>query len=355
MTPSGSGQNTPEPEDGLFLERLQTLYEKSLSDLRTFVQREGRSFDHVRELVDEMHCKHLFGLTNDDVPISSGNNHHYIQNIMARISKLFESLERVAGLQSFFLVVNPYNSSDQGFLGGTVKGRDFWQGHRNCGAAGAQAFQLFTSYAPAPASSSSGGTGETSNATAGPFYPPTNVEVAGNVNAAMKKTPAMNVKSEVYSSMRAAIRAASGVRNAEMKWTNHSNLDAYNIRIVGWPEDIPKANPSALNTAQNRRILDGLASGAIFFESIQSSQNMTTSSEVPPPETTGLAQGDDLDVFEGTIDFSGGGDQNEVGRQLPDSQANRITAGPNLTFIPVDPQGESSRKRRREESDINDT
>lgn len=34
--------------DDLYLERLETLYEKQLSDTRAFAQREGRPFDEVR-------------------------------------------------------------------------------------------------------------------------------------------------------------------------------------------------------------------------------------------------------------------------------------------------------------------
>lgn len=35
-------------EDGLFLERLGALFDKTLADIRTFAEREGRSFGEVR-------------------------------------------------------------------------------------------------------------------------------------------------------------------------------------------------------------------------------------------------------------------------------------------------------------------
>ena len=41
------------------------------------------------------------------------------------MSQELESLETLAGVQSFFLVVNPHDPDDQGFLGGTVVGREF--------------------------------------------------------------------------------------------------------------------------------------------------------------------------------------------------------------------------------------
>ena len=61
--------------------------------------------------------------------------------VLENVSQEFESLETLAGVQSFFLVVNPHDPDDQGFLGGTVVGREFWRGHRGCGAPGAEAFK----------------------------------------------------------------------------------------------------------------------------------------------------------------------------------------------------------------------
>ncbi|KAH8099927.1 hypothetical protein BXZ70DRAFT_894022, partial [Cristinia sonorae] len=277
------------PEDPLFVERLQTLYEKSLSDIRMFAQRESKPFNEVLELIEEMHCRHLFGLDNDGPP--SARSTPAVQNIVSHISKTLESLEQIAGLQSFFLIVNPSNPTDTGFLGGTIKGRNFWQGHRGCGAAGAQAFRLSSVAATPPPS------------VVDPI-PIAKTLVGNDVKPLPKKTAAMNLKAEVYSNMRTAVRNASGIRNAEMKWSNHSHLDSYNIRIVGWPEGVPKANPSTLSMAQNRAIFDGLANGTIHFVPTgmpQVGRNPARSSiaNIPPPP-------EDLDVFEGTIDFSGG-------------------------------------------------
>ena len=39
--------------------------------------------------------------------------------------------------------MNPSDPTDEGFLGGTPLGREFWRGHRGCGASGSKAFGLF--------------------------------------------------------------------------------------------------------------------------------------------------------------------------------------------------------------------
>jgi hypothetical protein len=60
-------------------------------------------------------------------------------------------------------------------------------------------------------------------------------------------------------------RTTSGVRNAEMKWTNHSNLSVYGVRLEGWPTSIPMQNPSTLSTGQNRELRDALLCGTLKF------------------------------------------------------------------------------------------
>ena len=64
-----------------------------------------------------------------------------VHQVLQSVSQELESLEKLTGAQSFFLVVNPYDQEDQGFLGGTVVGREFWRGYRGCGAPGAEAFK----------------------------------------------------------------------------------------------------------------------------------------------------------------------------------------------------------------------
>ncbi|KAG6862548.1 hypothetical protein C0995_000096 [Termitomyces sp. Mi166 len=166
---------------------------------------------------------------------------------------MLESLFKVAGVQSFILAVDPINSSDGGFLGGTVVGREFWRGMRNGGDTGAKAFKAhcfrdLESYLPAGSSED---------------HP---LSLPNAVPTPPKLPPARSLKTDLYDAVRKALRTVSGVRNAEMKWTNHERLDVYGVRLVGWPSDIPVANPSSLKHSQNKIILDCLESGTLRFE-----------------------------------------------------------------------------------------
>ncbi|KAI0303752.1 hypothetical protein B0F90DRAFT_1320300 [Multifurca ochricompacta] len=60
-------------------------------------------------------------------------------------------------------------------------------------------------------------------------------------------------------------RTTSGIRNAEMKWTNHGNLSVYGVRLEGWPGSIPMQNPSTLSTSQNRELRDAIINGTLKF------------------------------------------------------------------------------------------
>lgn len=50
-----------------------------------------------------------------------------------------------------------------------------------------------------------------------------------------------------------------------MKWTNPERLDAYGVRLVGWPPDIPSLNPSTLRVSQNRQLLEAFQTGIARF------------------------------------------------------------------------------------------
>ena len=63
-------------------------------------------------------------------------------------------------------------------------------------------------------------------------------------------------------------RSASGVRSAEMKWTNPERLDAYGVRLIGWPEGVPAQNPSTFKVSQNKVLLEALQNGSMRFEKI---------------------------------------------------------------------------------------
>ncbi|KAH9917037.1 uncharacterized protein B0H18DRAFT_884190 [Fomitopsis serialis] len=262
----------------LFLERLQTLFDKSLADLRAFAERESRPFEEIRDQVAKWHCKELFSPST----VPQGSLAEQVSSILRTTSRTLESLEEIAGLQSFFLVVNPNDPSDEGFLGGTVLGREFWRCHRGCGAAGARLSQEQCTKV------------KQANTSGEPA-----LSDAPLVNAPpRRKGPASSLKSDVYSSVRDAVRAASGIRNAEMKWTDHSKLDTYGIRIVGWPSSVPLQNPSTLSVAQNKAVLEALRNGMLYFERLgaPSETHPGTSTEKPQNDPSRVATDQAMDI-----------------------------------------------------------
>ena len=53
-----------------------------------------------------------------------------------------------------------------------------------------------------------------------------------------------------------------------MKWTNPERLDAYGVRLIGWPEGVPAQNPSTFKVSQNKILLEALQNGSMRFEKI---------------------------------------------------------------------------------------
>ncbi|KAI8980174.1 hypothetical protein BD414DRAFT_493863 [Trametes punicea] len=276
-------------DDALFLERLEMLYEQSLTDLKAFADREGRPLDEVRRRMAELHSKYLFD--QSAAGRSATDRKELIRRTLMNVSQQLESLETLAGLQSFFLVVDPNDQVNEGFLGGTACGREFWRGHRGCGSSGAQAFKARckrperlwqASFRPAAIDSALG---------VAPALP--------TLTGTWSKSPARELKATLYSAMRDALRAASGVRNAEMKWTNHSNLHVYGVRVVGWPDHVPLHNPSSLSVSQNQLLLEMLSTGRIRFVRLDGTQlaDDSTSGEQSPRR-------DEEAMFEDSIDYS---------------------------------------------------
>ncbi|OSD06565.1 hypothetical protein PYCCODRAFT_1474680 [Trametes coccinea BRFM310] len=278
-------------EDVLFLERLEMLYEQSLSDLRAFADREGKPFDEVRRRMAEIHCQYLFDHPPGGPSSSTVDRKGLIRQALMNISEQLEFLERLAGVQSFFLVVDPSDQADGGFLGGTVLGREFWRGHRGCGSSGAQAFKA-QCQRTRPLWHGSHRT------TTDPRSHSAHTE---SVVQTTSKGSARELKAALYSAMRDALRAASGMRNAEMKWTNHSKLDTYGVRVVGWPDHIPMRNPSSLSVAQNQLLFELLSSGQVHFERIDGER--TTGSLQPSAEHSPPHRDEDA-MFEDSIDYS---------------------------------------------------
>ncbi|KAH9945182.1 uncharacterized protein BXZ73DRAFT_73369 [Epithele typhae] len=274
-------------DDVFFMERLEMLYEQGLSDLRAFAERESRPFDEVKRRMAEVHCRSLFGGAGSQN--LSDDRRQIVSQALQTISQQLESLEALVGLQSFFLAVRPSDPDDAGFLGGTNIGREFWRGHRGCGAPGAELFKtqcaraqnlnmssVLTAVAPLPT-----------------------VSVHPATNPTRKKQPAHEVKTQLYGAFRDKLRKLSGVRNAEMKWTNHTKLDVYQVQIHGWPENVPLQNPSMLSLAHNKHLLELITAGKIHFTRIGGHPSGDTSSTMDYE-----IQKDEDTIFEDSIDYS---------------------------------------------------
>jgi hypothetical protein len=206
-----------------------------------------------------------------------------VRDILCDTSRILESLSEVAGVQSFLLAVDPSAPSDGGFLGGSVVGREFWRGLRGGGEGGARALKAHSinHIQRQPASRSTVHISK-------PSSPP---------------PKARSLKNELYESVRNAlryalifshvhtfkvsffpIRSASGVRSAEMKWTNPERLDAYGVRLIGWPEGVPAQNPSSFKVSQNKILLEALQNGSMRFERINPIPPMQEEAEASKPE-----------------------------------------------------------------------
>ncbi|KAI0300919.1 hypothetical protein BC826DRAFT_991353 [Russula brevipes] len=237
--------NEASTSNELFLERLDAFTEKTLADINAFSTRENIPYDQVRRHIAERHAQYLFG---DTTPTPTRQ-----QN---------KSLQVTAGVQSFVLAINPNDAEDEGFLGGSPLGREFWRSLRGGGLAGVKALKSLAV------------------STAQNFSPSSHVALHGTGIPSRQKETAHSLKSEVYARVRTLLRSTSNIRNAEMKWTNHSNLSVYGVRLEGWPPAIPMQNPSTLSTSQNRELRDALTSGNLKFCRIN-----TETSTPPDPAT----------------------------------------------------------------------
>jgi len=241
----------PGSPDGLFFERLDTFMDKCLADIRAFSEREHRPFEETRQHVAEWHAKYLFKtpLTNK-ADVLTQDSPSKVLPVLFDTSRLLESLGEVTGVQSFVLAVDPNNPSDGGFLGGSLIGREFWRGMRGGGDPGAKAFKAYC------------------HRDLDQSTPPSNNEQGSLPNRPPSIASSRSLKSDLYDHVRKALRTVSGVRNAEMKWTNPERLDQYGVRLVGWPPTIPAQNPSSLKANQNKELIHCLETGTMRFERI---------------------------------------------------------------------------------------
>ncbi|KAE9407823.1 hypothetical protein BT96DRAFT_809070 [Gymnopus androsaceus JB14] len=252
--------NDQSPPDELFLERFETFMEKILMEIQAFSEREGRKLDEIRKDVARWHCNHIFQSQSLSSSSENSNRPNEIWNILSSVSRVLESLHHVFGLESFVLAVDPEESPilsypSEGFLGGTMQGREFWRGLRTGGESGARAFKEHCVKNKAP---------RKPDAIVNYKQMDTDKSTKGSASVSSKQS-AKNVKIDLYDGMRKALRSVSGIRNAEMKWTNHERLFTYGVYLVGWPSDIPVKNPSSLKTDQNKRLLELLNNGTLKF------------------------------------------------------------------------------------------
>ena len=120
---------------------------------------------------------------------------------MSETSRTLESLHSLSGNHSFFLAIDPADAENDGFLGGTVLGREFWRGIRGGGHAGAKNFRLHCLKKAEMATTIT--SLQNSNPTGGETS-----TIGAAATAASKRGPASSLKAEVYANVRDALRYA---------------------------------------------------------------------------------------------------------------------------------------------------
>ncbi|KAF5367379.1 hypothetical protein D9758_003691 [Tetrapyrgos nigripes] len=295
---STDSSNEQTPPDDLFLERFEAFMAKSLAEIRAFSEREAMSFEKTRRRVAQWHSKYLFqppDSSSVDPPASEPSEDtrvHEIRGVLVKTSQILEDLWETAGVESFLLAVDLRDSSNEGFLGGSVAGREFWRGLRNGGEHGARIFKQHClknkDVSSAEEVGSTSSSGDISTSVSVPTTP---------------RQSAKSVKQELYENVRNALRLACGIRNAEMKWTNPERLQSYGVHLLGWPNDIPLQNPSSLKTSQNKRLLDLLENGIMKFVKITTSND---NEPAAPIQNSSAKVDDDSDTFLTWIHFDGG-------------------------------------------------
>ncbi|KAJ4477171.1 hypothetical protein J3R30DRAFT_3483044 [Lentinula aciculospora] len=273
--------NEQSPPDELYFERFEVFMEKCLTDIHLFAEREARSFEQTRRDVARWHCNQLFQWqSSSSSEISSRSTE--IWTILVNLSCILESLSGVFGVESFLLAVDSEDISNQAFLGGSVRGREFWRGMRGGGESGAKVFKEQS--VKKKDSKSLHSVAHEQHVPSDDLYKSDSTSPVITVSS---KQSAKNVKVDLYEGVRKALRTVSGIRNAEMKWTNHQRLFTYGVCLVGWPSDIPAKNPSTLKADQNKRLLELLSNGTLkFIKNIMlSSSSDQTQAGLVGPET----------------------------------------------------------------------
>ena len=110
-----------------------------------------------------------------------------VRNVLLSTSRVLESLQATSGVQSFVLAINPNDAEDEGFLGGSSLGREFWRSLRGGGTAGVKAMKSLAVSTLQDASSSV-------------------VTLHGTGLPSRQRETAHSLKSEVYARVRALLR-----------------------------------------------------------------------------------------------------------------------------------------------------
>ena len=93
------------------------------------------------------HARFLFARNPQAFSLSADNNSPStstakpITSLLRAISATLEKLHEIFYIDSLLLVVSPSDTSSDGWLGGSMTGREFWRGLRGGGVSGAKAFK----------------------------------------------------------------------------------------------------------------------------------------------------------------------------------------------------------------------
>lgn len=119
-----------------------------------------------------------------------------VNEILEGASKQLDSLLRLAGRHSLLVVINPEDEHDDGFLGGTNTGREFWLSLRNGGTIGVRHFKQYCKNSLASTASTIKSPEETAST----------VLEASHAGSSSKASPAVVLKNQLYMEMRNALR-----------------------------------------------------------------------------------------------------------------------------------------------------
>ncbi|KAH7325287.1 hypothetical protein B0J17DRAFT_681770 [Rhizoctonia solani] len=248
-TTPGTGES---PDGSAFDDRLRSLMRRQGDELRAFAEREGRNIDEIRSQAAGMATAspHEFLYTAAMQPLTP-------QDTITRMDAALEHLHQALGYDGFLAVVTPVDADgDGGITAGTKIGLEFWKGLRGGGLAGLKSLKL---RCKANRENMSSGVPERVGATA---------PVA--TSTASRKS--LDIKQELNSAMRNALREAAGDPLAEMRWTKPEQLEGYGVRIIGWPPEIALRNPSNNPVRDNKTLLQLLKSGQLRFVRKDSSE-----------------------------------------------------------------------------------